>query len=165
MEEALHISAHLLSQLLEAATLVMIALGALLAMWNLVAGLVRRHLTSEVALDVWQGLSRWMIVGLEFLFAADLVSTVVSPTWDELARLGAIATIRTVLGFFLGRDVEAARKMKCNGIGKGLDDVGEWWDHEARRLQQAREELPGCQKDEQQQAGSDVSDDTWIGSA
>ncbi len=111
MEEALHASAHLLSQLLEAATLALLTLGALLALSNLVAGLLRRHSPSEVALDVWQGLSRWTMVGLEFLLAADLVSTVVSPSWDELGRLGTIAEIRTVLGFFLGRDLETARKI------------------------------------------------------
>jgi len=111
MQEALHTSAHLLSQLLEAATLVLLALGALLAMWNLVAGLIGQRPPDEVALDVWRGLSRWMMVGLEFLLAADLVSTVVSPSWDELGRLGTIAAIRTVLGFFLGRDLETARKI------------------------------------------------------
>jgi uncharacterized membrane protein len=51
------------------------------------------------------------MVGLEFLLASDLVSTVVSPSWDELGRLGAIAAIRTLLGFFLGRDLEAARRI------------------------------------------------------
>jgi len=111
MEEVLHASARLLQQLLEAATLALLALGAVLALRNLFAGLLRRHPASEVALDVWQGLSRWMMVGLEFLLAADLVSTVVSPSWDELGRLGTIAAIRTVLGFFLGRDLEAARKI------------------------------------------------------
>jgi uncharacterized membrane protein len=111
MEEVLHNSAHVLSQLLEAATLVLLTLGALMALKNLVAGFLARHPPAEVALDVWQGLSRWTMVGLEFLLAADLVSTVVSPSWDELGRLGAIAAIRTVLGFFLGRDLEAARKV------------------------------------------------------
>ena len=111
MEEVLHASARMLSQLLEAATLVLLALGALLAIKNLFAGLFARRPASEVALSVWQGLSRWVMVGLEFLLAADLVSTVVSPSWDELGRLATVAAIRTVLGFFLGRDLEAARKI------------------------------------------------------
>jgi uncharacterized membrane protein len=111
MEELLHTSAYILSKLLEAATLVLLALGALMAVISLFAGLLARHPPAEVALGVWQGLSRWMMVGLEFLLAADLVSTVVSPSWDELGRLATIAAIRTVLGFFLGRDLEAARKI------------------------------------------------------
>jgi uncharacterized membrane protein len=111
MEELLHTGARILSQALEAATLVLLALGALMAVWHLVTGLAAGRHPNEVSLAVWQGLSRWMMVGLEFLLAADLVSTVVSPSWDELGRLGAIAAIRTVLGFFLGRDLEAARRI------------------------------------------------------
>ncbi|MDM0075606.1 DUF1622 domain-containing protein [Variovorax sp. J2P1-59] len=111
MEELLHNSAHLLSRLLEAATLLLLALGAGMAFGKLLAGLFARRPPNEVALEVWQGLSRWMMVGLEFLLAADLVSTVVSPSWDELGRLATIAAIRTVLGFFLGRDLEAARRI------------------------------------------------------
>lgn len=111
MEEVLHQSARVLSQLLEAATLVLLALGALMAVINLIAGFAARRPPNEVSLAVWQGLSRWVMVGLEFLLASDLVSTVVSPSWDELGRLGAIAAIRTLLGFFLGRDLEAARRI------------------------------------------------------
>src|SRR3954454_16963687 len=111
MDEVLHTLARALSQLFEAATLVLLALGALLALKNLIAGLLARRPADEVALDVWRGLSRWMMVGLEFLLAADLASTVVSPSWDELGRLGAIAAIRTLLGFFLGRDLESARRI------------------------------------------------------
>lgn len=111
MEEVLHHSARVLSQLLEAATLVLLALGAVMAIVKLVAGFATGRPANEVSLAVWQGLSRWVMVGLEFLLASDLVSTVVSPSWDELGRLGAIAAIRTLLGFFLGRDLEAARRI------------------------------------------------------
>jgi uncharacterized membrane protein len=111
MEELLHASAHILSRLFEAATLVLLALGALMAVRKLVAGALARRPANEVALEVWQGLSRWTMVGLEFLLASDLVSTVVSPSWDELGRLATVAAIRTLLGFFLGRDLEAARKI------------------------------------------------------
>lgn len=111
MEELLHHSALLLSRLLEAATLILLAIGASLAFWNMVRGAIEGLPANELSLGVWQGMSRWMMVGLEFLLAADLVSTVVSPSWDELGRLAVIATIRTVLGFFLGRDLEAARRI------------------------------------------------------
>lgn len=111
MEPLLHASALILSQMLEAATLVLLTIGALLAVKNLIAGTVAQLPASELAVNVWQGLSRWLMVGLEFLLAADLVSTVISPSWDELGRLGVIAVIRTVLGFFLGRDLQEARRI------------------------------------------------------
>ncbi len=111
MESTLHESAAFVSRLLEAATLLLLLAGAVLAFKNLVVGLSRGVKTDDVVLNVWQGFSRWLMVGLEFLVAADLVSTVVSPTWDELGRLATIAAIRTLLGYFLGRDLEAARRI------------------------------------------------------
>jgi uncharacterized membrane protein len=56
----------------------------------------------HIRLDMGYGL----VLALEFLLAADLLRTAVEPSWDELARLGAIVAIRTVLNFFLQREVE-----------------------------------------------------------
>ncbi len=52
-------------------------------------------------------LGRHLLVGLEFLIAADIIRTVVSPTTtlEQLAILGGIVAIRTVLSYFLGREV------------------------------------------------------------
>src|SRR5215813_6209162 len=47
----------------------------------------------------------WLILGLEFELAADIVRSAISPTWSEIGQLGAIAAIRTVLNFFLERDL------------------------------------------------------------
>jgi uncharacterized membrane protein len=46
-----------------------------------------------------------LLLGLEFLIAADIVNTVVEPTLEELAILGGIVLIRLVLGFFLHREL------------------------------------------------------------
>lgn len=47
----------------------------------------------------------WLLLGLEFELAADIVGSIVSPTWEEVGMLGAIAVIRTFLNYFLGRDL------------------------------------------------------------
>lgn len=110
MEAVLRDSAIFMSHLFEAATLVLLALGALGAAKKLGLGLLRGRLDDQLARQIWMSFSRWVMVSLEFLLAADLVSTVVSPTWDELGRLATIAAIRTGLGYFLGRDLEAERE-------------------------------------------------------
>jgi uncharacterized membrane protein len=56
--------------------------------------------------DVWHRFGMWLILGLEFMLAADIVRTSISPTWDQIGQLGAIALIRTFLNFFLEREVE-----------------------------------------------------------
>jgi len=47
----------------------------------------------------------WLLLGLEFELAADIVRSAISPTWSEIGQLGAVAAIRTVLNYFLGRDI------------------------------------------------------------
>jgi uncharacterized membrane protein len=56
-------------------------------------------------------LGRSLALALEFLLGADILRTAVEPTWDEIARLAAIAAIRTALNFFLQREIarEAAQ--------------------------------------------------------
>jgi len=47
----------------------------------------------------------WLLVGLQFALAADIVRSVVAPTWTDIGQLAAIAAIRTFLNFFLERDI------------------------------------------------------------
>lgn len=47
----------------------------------------------------------WLILGLEFELAADIVRSAISPSWHDIGQLGAIAVIRTFLNYFLERDV------------------------------------------------------------
>ncbi|MBA3659700.1 MAG: DUF1622 domain-containing protein [Gemmatimonadales bacterium] len=51
-------------------------------------------------------LARYLAVGLEFQLGADILSTAVAPSWDQIGKLGAIAVIRTGLNFFLAREME-----------------------------------------------------------
>jgi uncharacterized membrane protein len=52
----------------------------------------------------------WLLLGLEFELAADIIASVISPTWQDIGQLGAIAVIRTFLNFFLEKDLEAAQE-------------------------------------------------------
>jgi uncharacterized membrane protein len=57
---------------------------------------------------VWSDFARWLVLALEFELAADLLRTLVAPTWMDLGQLAAIAAIRTFLNYFLDRDIESA---------------------------------------------------------
>ncbi len=48
---------------------------------------------------------RWLVAGLTFQIAADIIETAVAPTWLELGRLGALAVLRTFTSYFLERDL------------------------------------------------------------
>ena len=60
--------------------------------------------------DVWLRYGRWLIAGLTFQLAADIIETSIRTSWESIAQLGAIAVIRTFLNFFLERDLLEARE-------------------------------------------------------
>ncbi|MBI4332852.1 MAG: DUF1622 domain-containing protein [Chloroflexi bacterium] len=51
-----------------------------------------------------------LLLGLEFLIAADIMRTIVRPSLEELAILGGIVAIRTVISYFLGKEIDRGRR-------------------------------------------------------
>lgn len=47
----------------------------------------------------------YLLLGLEFLIASDILKTVLEPGLNELAILGGIVVLRTVLSVFLNREI------------------------------------------------------------
>lgn len=56
-------------------------------------------------------LARYLALALEFQLGADILSTAISPSWDQIGKLGAIAVIRTALNYFLSREMQEERKI------------------------------------------------------
>jgi uncharacterized membrane protein len=50
-------------------------------------------------------LGRWLTLAIEFELAADILRTAVTPSWNEIGQLAAIVVLRTVLNYFLQREV------------------------------------------------------------
>jgi uncharacterized membrane protein len=59
---------------------------------------------------IWRRFGVWLLLGLEFALAADIITSVISPTWQDIGELGAIAVIRTFLNYFLEHDLENAER-------------------------------------------------------
>ena len=55
-------------------------------------------------------LARYLGLALEFQLGADILSTAIAPSWTQIGKLAAIAVIRTVLNFFLSREMREERK-------------------------------------------------------
>ena len=66
-------------------------------------------------------LGRSLALALELLLGADILRTAVEPSWDEIARLAAIAAIRTGLNYFLQRELahEEARSARGAAVAPG----------------------------------------------
>ena len=66
-------------------------------------------------------LGSYLLLGLEFLIAADVIRTITKPTLDEIAILGSIVAIRTILDFFLSREIASHPCPKdLKGSRKGI---------------------------------------------
>jgi len=64
--------------------------------------------------DVWLRYARWLVVGLTFQLAADIIETSISTNWEAIGRLAAIAVIRTFLNYFLERDLAEVRERQSD---------------------------------------------------
>lgn len=106
MQEAIRKAVEHVVPVVEATGAIVIAVGVLVAFVLWLLGEVRaRSVTYE---DVRLLLGRYLALGLEFQLGADILGTAVSPSWNEIGKLGAIAGIRTVLNYFLAQDLDRA---------------------------------------------------------
>lgn len=67
--------------------------------------------------DVWLRYARWLVAGLTFQLAADIIETSITTSWDAVGRIAAIAVIRTFLNYFLERDLEDVRARQREARG------------------------------------------------
>ncbi len=61
-------------------------------------------------------LGRWLALALEFQLAADILKTAVAPTWDDVGKVAAIIVLRTMLNFFLAREIETAERQLADRV-------------------------------------------------
>jgi uncharacterized membrane protein len=85
-----------------------IGVGVLVAVSSLAVDPARRPLDFT---STRLRLARFLALALEFQLGADILSTAVAPSWDQIGKLGAIAVIRTTLNYFLIRELREAGEM------------------------------------------------------
>ena len=78
----------------ELAAAVIIAIAALEATIKGLAFFVRRRAPPEAKNAVRLSFARWLALGLEFELAADILCTEITPTWNGIQQLAAIAALR-----------------------------------------------------------------------
>ncbi|MEG0993417.1 MAG: DUF1622 domain-containing protein [Bacteroidales bacterium] len=61
----------------------------------------------------------YLLLGLEFLIASDILETVLHPDLQELALLGGIVIVRIVLSYFLNREI---KELNDTGIPASSSD-------------------------------------------
>lgn len=97
---------------IDAFALIIIVIGTIEAFFATLRRVVRPA-TSETRWRIYANFGRWLVAGLTFQLAADILETSITTTWQAVARLGAVAAIRTFLNYFLERDLSEARERRA----------------------------------------------------
>jgi uncharacterized membrane protein len=95
-----------MSRGIELAAAAIIGAAALQGAFRALLLFLRRPSQPSQILAVRLDLGRWLALGLEFELAADVLRTAVSPTWNDIGQLAAIAALRTLLNYFLAREIQ-----------------------------------------------------------
>ena len=107
---------------IEAVSIILVSVGAAVAVVLLVRALLTPQIVSFNKVRLTFG--RALVLALEFQLAADILGTAVSPSWDHLGKLGAIAVIRTFLNFFLTRELKEEEQELQAEAGRGQSGKG-----------------------------------------
>jgi uncharacterized membrane protein len=106
VEETFATAARTVALFVEAVAVLLIAAGSAQALVRILRSALRA-LPRGWRRHVWVDFGVWLMLGLEFMLAADVIRSAIAPSWSNIGELGAIAVIRTFLNYFLEKDIEA----------------------------------------------------------
>jgi len=100
--------------IIDSASFALNIIGALITIWGIVVSLfeflkkeiLQRSEVIKLNEAIRIRLGSYLVLALEFFIAGDIVKTIITPTWQSLGILGAIVVIRTILSYFLTKDLK-----------------------------------------------------------
>ncbi len=89
-------------------------IGALITIWGIIiclAAFVKKEFSGKEDCVKCNEVIRiklgsYLVLALEIFIASDIIKTIITPTWQGLGILGAIVIIRTILSYFLTKDIK-----------------------------------------------------------
>ncbi len=104
-----------IQRILQAVTMAISIGGAIVVVWGIVESVISFFLmkvartgkeTIQESEAIRQRLGAHLLLGLEIFIAADIISSVASPTWERVGILASIVGVRTVLSYFLRMEIK-----------------------------------------------------------
>ena len=95
-----------LALFIEMTAALLIAAGALEALYLSARRMVAGAGGAIRKKEIWVRFATWLLLGLEFELGADVIRSAIAPTWNDIGQLASIAGIRTFLNYFLEKDIE-----------------------------------------------------------
>ncbi|MFC7287561.1 DUF1622 domain-containing protein [Herminiimonas glaciei] len=110
MEEFIKTIAAHIGLAIESIGILMIAIGTAVTLARVLQHILVQRRNNAEQRDVYLRYAGWLVAGLTFQLAGDIVHTAIAPNWDDIGKLAAIALIRTFLTYFLDKDMESMRE-------------------------------------------------------
>ena len=105
LELRFNLLASYVALVIECGAVLVVSFGAVQAFMAVVAAILQGAAGETQGRQIWLRFATWILLALEFALAADIVRTAVAPTWEDITKLAVIATIRTMLNYFLAKDI------------------------------------------------------------
>jgi uncharacterized membrane protein len=112
MKEWLVLATEFSATIIDAVALIIVVIGTVECFVNGVRLMFSSPLGHERR-NVWLRYARWLVAALTFQLAADIIETSIAPSWDDVGRLAVIAIIRTLLNYFLEKDINEIREREA----------------------------------------------------
>jgi uncharacterized membrane protein len=104
LEELLKTGAEHVALVAEALGVLVVVAGLARVAWEYVRTFPHEHHEHE-QIRIRLHLGKSLSLALELLLAADILLTAVAPTWSAIGQLAAIIVLRTLLNYFLHREI------------------------------------------------------------
>lgn len=98
-----------LATIISVTSLLIVTYGALIGIISFLINEIRRFTGNYSTINIRKlraTFGTYLLLGLEFLIASDILKTVLEPTLNELAILGGIVILRTILSVFLNKEIK-----------------------------------------------------------
>ena len=92
----------------EAVGATVICVGVILAVYQLIADFKDEQQSNFNRVRLTLG--KYLALALELQVGADILSTAIAPGWEQIGKLAAIVTIRTLLNHFLTKELASEQK-------------------------------------------------------
>ncbi|MGX7351462.1 hypothetical protein RU97_GL000878 [Enterococcus canis] len=92
-------------------SIVILLWGVLIAGWDFIVNECKNRNRIEAARHnnlIKNYLGSYVLLSLEVLIAADIIESIINPTFQDIMKLALLVVIRTVISYFLHREIEDA---------------------------------------------------------
>ena len=112
MKDWLTLIAFNVIMIIQIMALLVVTFGTIQAFVHSLRAMVNPSATGQHFHSGYIQFARWLVAGLTFQLAADIIETAFAPSWDEIGQLAAISAIRAFVNFFLELDMAQEEKRR-----------------------------------------------------